>query len=68
MDPAGLFGDSDSDTETASRMVAEPFPKLLMPDAIHVAICKRLVLTLVTLDQDLLLIAVREGVTAISPI
>jgi uncharacterized protein len=57
----------DSDTEAASRMVAEPFPKLLMPDAIHIAVCKRLGLTLVTLDLDLLLIAIREGVNAVSP-
>lgn len=55
------------DFETAAHLVRTPFPKLLMPDALHLAACKRLTLTLVTFDKDLLIIAAREGVAAISP-
>ncbi len=57
----------DSDIRDAASIVLQPLPRLLMPDAIHLAICKRLDLTLVTLDVDLLTIAAREGVTAILP-
>ena len=57
----------DFDIEAAAAMVVLPFPKLLMPDAIHIATCKRLGLKFVTLDQDLVIIAAREGVTAILP-
>jgi uncharacterized protein len=57
----------DADIEAASRAVANPQPKLLMPDAIHLVICARLDLTLATFDQDLLTIAEREGVPAITP-
>jgi uncharacterized protein len=57
----------DEDVQRASRAVANPSPKLLMPDAIHLVVCARMNLTLATLDQDLLIIATREGVAAISP-
>jgi uncharacterized protein len=56
------------DFEVAANLVKTPFPRLLMPDALHLATCKRLNLTLVTLDKDLLTIAAREGVAAVSPI
>ncbi len=57
----------DLDIEAAAAMVVAPFPKLLMPDAIHIATCKRLGLKFVTLDLDLVIIAAREGITAILP-
>jgi uncharacterized protein len=55
------------DFETAAHLVRVPFPKLLMPDALHLATCKRLGLVLVTFDTDLLTIAAREGVDAFAP-
>jgi len=58
----------DEDIETASKMVAKPFPKLLMPDAIHLVVCKRAKLSMVTFDKDLFAIAAREGITAILPV
>jgi uncharacterized protein len=57
----------DEDVQRASRAVANPLPKLLMPDAIHLVVCARMNLTLATLDKDLLTIAEREGVAAITP-
>jgi predicted nucleic acid-binding protein len=57
----------DEVIKAAASSVRTPFPKLLMPDAIHLAICKRLDLTLVTLDKDMFTIAKREGVAAIYP-
>jgi uncharacterized protein len=56
-----------ADIESATQLVQQPQPKLLVPDAIHLAICQRLELTLVTLDKELLTIAAREGVAAIYP-
>ena len=50
------------DIRLAARMVRTPHPRLLTPDAIHLATCKRLDLTLVTCDAALLEIAAREGV------
>jgi uncharacterized protein len=64
---ATLVEHLDLDIEVAAAMVVAPFPKLLMPDAIHIATCQRLGLKFVTLDQDLLTIAAREGVAAIAP-
>ncbi len=55
------------DFETAAQWVRIPSPKLLMPDALHLATCKRLGLRLVTYDMDLLAIAAREGVDAFAP-
>ncbi len=57
----------NEDVYAASRAVANPQPKLLMPDAIHLVVCARMDLTLATLDKDLLIVAEREGVSAISP-
>jgi uncharacterized protein len=57
----------DEDIEMASKLVTKPLPNLLMPDALHLAVCKRLGLSFVTLDKDLLAIAIREGVAAVSP-
>jgi uncharacterized protein len=58
---------ANNDVVVAADLVRQPFPKLLMPDAIHVALCKRLKLRLVTLDNELVDIAQREGVTTVSP-
>lgn len=55
------------DIQSAAKFVCTALPKLLVPDAIHLAICKRLNCTLVTFDQDLLIIAKREGVDALMP-
>jgi predicted nucleic acid-binding protein len=57
----------DEHVEIASRVVAKPSPKLLMPDAIHLTLCASKNLTLVTFDEDLLVIAKREGVEALMP-
>ena len=58
----------DEDIAAAAKLVEIPRPKLLMPDAIHIALCRRSNHALVTFDKDLLTIAVREGVTAIYPV
>jgi predicted nucleic acid-binding protein len=58
---------NDEHVEIASRVVAKPSPKLLMPDAIHLTLCASKSLTLVTFDPDLLAIAEREGVDALMP-
>ena len=55
------------DIRAAARLVRKPLPKLLTPDAVHVATCRRLDLTLVTHDRRLLEIARREGVGVLSP-
>ena len=57
----------DEDIQLASRAVANPKPKLLMPDAIHLVLCARMNLKLATFDKDLLVIAQREGVAALTP-
>ena len=65
---ATIHADHESvDFEIAAHLVRTPFPKLLMPDALHLATCKRLGLILVTFDKDLVIIAAREGITAILP-
>jgi predicted nucleic acid-binding protein len=55
------------DVRLASKLVAEPFPKLLTPGAIHLATCKRMELTLVSDDKRLIEIAGRLSVDVISP-
>jgi uncharacterized protein len=66
---AAIHAEHESiDFETAAHLVRTPFPKLLMPDALHLATCKRLGFILVTFDKDLVIIAAREGVTATSPL
>jgi len=56
-----------SDIRVAARLVRQPVPKLLMPDAIHLATCQRLGLTLVAFDADLAEIAARLGLECILP-
>jgi len=51
-----------ADIREAGKLVCTPRPKLLTADATHLATCKRLRITLVTLDADLQAIAEREGV------
>jgi uncharacterized protein len=53
-----------ADIRAAGQMVSIALPKLLAADAIHLATCRRLGLTLVTNDAALLEIAKREGVEA----
>ena len=55
------------DIRVAARFVRQPHPKLLMPDAIHLATCQRLGQTLVTLDNDLAEIAENMGLPYIVP-
>lgn len=54
------------DVRRAAHLVRTPLPKLHAPDAIHLATCARLRLTLVSYDSDLLQIAGREGVTTLN--
>ncbi len=56
-----------SDIRVAARLVRQPLPKLLIPDAIHLASCQRLGLALVTLDADLATIASRLGISSLVP-
>lgn len=56
-----------ADIRAAARMVRIPFPKLLTPDAIHIATCRRLGFSLVTYDRRLIEAAEREGVQTVSP-
>lgn len=62
-----LIQHDPDDIARASRMVRTPLPKLLMGDAIHIATCQRLGLTLATYDADLANIAAREGVSVERP-
>ncbi|MGH8677496.1 MAG: type II toxin-antitoxin system VapC family toxin [Burkholderiales bacterium] len=55
------------DVRAAGRLVATALPRLLSADAIHLATCRRLDLTLVTSDHDLQRIAEREGVRWVCP-
>ena len=53
-----------ADIAEAALLVHTHFPKLLTPDAIHIATCRRLGLTLVSNDGALREVASREGVEA----
>lgn len=55
------------DIRVAARFVRQPEPKLLMPDAIHMATCQRLGLTLVTHDGDLAEMARARGIMVVVP-
>lgn len=55
------------DVRRAAEFVRRPMPKLLTPDAIHLATCQRLGLTLVTLDADLVANARVRGVEVVVP-
>ena len=50
------------DIGVAAQFVRHPLPKLLMPDAIHLAVCQRLGLTLVTLDGGMADAAAIRGI------
>lgn len=56
------------DIRAAARLVRRPVPKLLAPDAIHLATCRRLGLTLVTHDLRLIDVARREAIAVLNPI
>jgi uncharacterized protein len=56
-----------ADIAQAARLVRRPLPKLLAPDAIHLATCRRLGMTLVTNDRDLAVVAELEGVDWVRP-
>jgi predicted nucleic acid-binding protein len=60
-------GNEASDIRAAAGMVRKPHPKLLMPDAIHLATCQRLGLTLVTLDLDLADVARVRSIDVLVP-
>lgn len=55
------------DIRGAVHLVRIPFPKLLTPDAIHIATCRRLGHTLVTYDRRMIEAATREKVATYSP-
>lgn len=55
------------DVRAAARLVRRPVPKLLAPDAIHLATCRRLGATLVTHDLRLIAAAGTEGLAVLSP-
>jgi predicted nucleic acid-binding protein len=55
------------DIRAAARLVQNPFPKLLTPDAIHIATCRRLGVTLVSHDRRLLEVGSREGIATLNP-
>lgn len=55
------------DIRAAGRLVRVPHPKLAMPDAIHLATCRRTGHVLVTFDGDLTEIANRLGIGCVSP-
>lgn len=56
-----------ADIRVAARLVRNPRPKLLAPDAIHLAICRRTGFTLVTHDVGLTAVAGREEIRCIKP-
>jgi uncharacterized protein len=56
-----------ADIRTAAHLVRIPYPKLLSPDAVHIATCRRLGVILVSDDAALLDVAAREGVGAARP-
>lgn len=55
------------DVMAAAVLVRQPRPKLLMADAIHLATCRRLGLTLVTFDGDLATLAAAHEVQVLVP-
>jgi uncharacterized protein len=57
----------DADIRRAASFVRDFQHKLLMPDAIHVALCQRHHLTLVTLDERLAEAALALDVEAVMP-
>lgn len=55
------------DIRDATKLVQKPQPKLLTPDAIHLAVSRRLGLTLVSFDNDLVAHARDLQIPVISP-
>jgi uncharacterized protein len=55
------------DIYAATRLVQKPHPKLLTPDAIHLAVSKRLGLIMVSLDADLVAHARARQIPAVVP-
>ena len=55
------------DVAEAALLVRRPVPKLLMPDAIHLATCRRLGYRLVTVDVDLTRVAELSGINWATP-
>jgi uncharacterized protein len=55
------------DIEMAAKWVRRPLPKLLMPDAIHLATCQRLRLRVVTGDVGLAEVAALLGIDWVIP-
>jgi uncharacterized protein len=58
---------SPEDVRVAARLVRPIAPKLRVPDAIHIAICLRLDLKLLSSDDDQLKAARFHGVDSIEP-
>ncbi len=56
-----------SDVRVAGQFVRKPMPRLMTADAIHLATCQRLGLTLVAHDTDLIDIARLNGIDVIQP-
>ena len=56
-----------ADIRVASKLVRRAEPKLLTPDAIHLAACLRLEATLVTFDDGLIEAAPLAGVSVLTP-
>jgi predicted nucleic acid-binding protein len=55
------------DIVEAGKLVRRPLPKLLTPDAIHLATCRRLGHRLVTNDNDLVVVADLLGIDHVMP-
>jgi len=55
------------DIETAAKWVRRPLPKLLMPDAIHLATCRRLHFRMATGDTGLTEVANLLGIDWVMP-
>lgn len=55
------------DVRLAASLVQHVHPKLVAPDAIHIATCRRLGLTLVAHDEDMIIHAQRAGVSCVAP-
>ncbi|MBB5685580.1 type II toxin-antitoxin system VapC family toxin [Sphingobium boeckii] len=56
-----------ADIRIAAQFVRVPKPKLLMPDAIHLATCQRLGHRLVTFDRELVDMAEARGIETVIP-
>lgn len=58
---------TDSEDVGQARLLLHRHPKLRTPDALHLAIVKRLACTFASYDDDLIEAAVRDGVAVITP-